>query len=64
MPLHAEHEIHGRRRSRNVGLGLVLLAFVALVYGLTVVKVQQGDMMEAFDHQPRVSVLPPEEPAE
>ncbi|VDS07681.1 hypothetical protein PARHAE_00859 [Paracoccus haematequi] len=64
MPLHAEHEIHGRRRSRNVGLGLVLLAFVALVFGLTVVKVQQGDMMEAFDHQPRVSVLPPEEPAE
>ncbi|WEF26006.1 hypothetical protein [Paracoccus sp. S3-43] len=64
MPLHAEHEIHVRRRSRNVGLGLVLLAFVALVFGLTVVKVQQGDMMEAFDHQPRVSVLPPEEPAE
>ncbi|MGN7869846.1 hypothetical protein [Paracoccus sp. 22332] len=64
MPLHAEHEIHGRRRSRNVGLGLVLLAFVALVFGLTVVKVQQGDMMEAFDHQPRVSVLPAEEPAE
>lgn len=64
MPLHAEHEIHGRRRSRNVGLGLVLLAFVALVFGLTVVKVQQGDMMEAFDHQPRVSVLPADEPAE
>lgn len=64
MPLHAEHEIHGRRRSRNVGLGLVLLAFVALVFGLTVVKVHQGDMMEAFDHQPRVSVMPAEEPAE
>lgn len=64
MPLHAEHEIHGRRRSRNVGLGLVLLAFVALVFGLTVVKIQQGDMMEAFDHQPRVSVLPAGEPAE
>lgn len=64
MPLNAEHEIHGRRRSRNVGLGLVLVAFVALVFGLTVVKVQQGDLMEAYDHQPRVSVLPPEEPAE
>lgn len=58
MALNAEHEIHRRRRSRNVGLGLVLIAFVALVFGLTVVKVQQGDMMEAFDHQPRVSVLP------
>ena len=36
---------------------------LSLVFGLTVVKVQQGDMMEAFDHQPRVSVLPPD-PAE
>ncbi|WP_410218114.1 hypothetical protein [Paracoccus sp. (in: a-proteobacteria)] len=58
MALRTEHEIHGRRRSRNVGLGLVLLAFVALVFALTVVKVRQGDMMEAFDHQPRVSVTP------
>lgn len=63
MALNHEHELHRRRRSRNVGLGLVLLAFVALVFGLTVVKVQQGDMMEAFDHQPRTSLLPPETPA-
>ena len=60
MGLSNEHEIFRRRRSRNVGLALVLIAFVALVFGLTVVKVQQGDMMEGFDHQPRVSVLPPE----
>jgi ferric-dicitrate binding protein FerR (iron transport regulator) len=58
MPMQTEHELHRRRRSRNVGLGLVLLGFVALVFALTVVKVQQGDMMEGFDHQPRVSVLP------
>ncbi len=64
MRLHTEHELHRRRRSRNVGLGLVLVAFVALVFALTVVKVQQGDMMEGFDHQPRVSVLPPEPAAE
>ncbi|WP_306753371.1 hypothetical protein [Paracoccus actinidiae] len=62
MALNTEHEIHKRRRSRNVGLGLVLVAFVALVFGLTVVKVQQGDLMEAYDHQPRVSELPLEEP--
>ena len=60
MALNTEHELHKRRRSRNVGLGLVLVAFVALVIGLTVVKVQQGDLMEAYDHQPRVSVLPQE----
>lgn len=58
--LRVEHEIHQRRRGRNFGLGLVLLAFVALVFGLTIAKVQRGDRMEAYDHQPRVSVLPPD----
>ncbi|MBW7056897.1 hypothetical protein KY389_09340 [Paracoccus bogoriensis] len=64
MQLRVEHELHGRRRSRNVGLGIVLIAFVALVFALTVVKVRQGHMLEAFDHQPRLSLLPAEEPAE
>ncbi|WP_156845233.1 MULTISPECIES: hypothetical protein [Paracoccus] len=58
--MRTEHELHSRRRSRNVGLGLVLLAFVALVFALTVVKVRQGDLMEAFDHSPRVSLTPAE----
>ncbi|MFV0384469.1 hypothetical protein [Paracoccus sp. (in: a-proteobacteria)] len=64
MALHVEHEIHRRRRSRNVGLGLVLVCFVALVFGLSIVKVTQGDLMEAFDHQPRVSITPIEPVAE
>ena len=53
-----EHELHHRRRSRNLGLLAVLLAFVALVFGLSVVKITQGDMMEGYDHRPRASVLP------
>lgn len=61
MPMQTEHELHRRRRSRNVGLGLVLAAFVALVFALTVVKVRQGDLMEGFDHQPRTSILPQEQ---
>lgn len=45
MDLDVEHELHARRKSRNMGVLLVLLAFVALVFGLTVVKVTQlGDM--------------------
>ncbi|WP_265501329.1 hypothetical protein [Paracoccus beibuensis] len=60
MALHAEHDLHSRRRSRNTGLGIVLLAFVALVFALTVVKVRQGGLVEAFDHQPRVSLTPVE----
>ncbi|MCI2398914.1 hypothetical protein [Aliiroseovarius subalbicans] len=39
MDIRAEHEIHQRRLSRNVGLGLVLVGFVALVYFLTIAKV-------------------------
>jgi hypothetical protein len=44
------HEIYGRRRSRNVGLGLVLAAFVLLMFAVTVVKLQQGAEVRGFDH--------------
>ena len=43
MSLRREHEIHTRRFGRNLGLGLVLAAFVAIVFGLTVVKVTNED---------------------
>ena len=42
-----EHELHQRRKGRNLGLGLVLVAFVAIVFGLTVVKVS-GDISGAI----------------
>lgn len=58
MGLQAENELHGRRRGRNVGLLLVLLAFVALVFGLSIVKIGQGDLMQAYDHRPRTTLLP------
>ncbi len=38
-----EHDLHKRRRGRNMGLGLVLGVFVALVFDLTVVKVSNTD---------------------
>lgn len=37
--IQAEHPLHRRRLSRNVGLGIVLVLFVGLVYGLTIAKV-------------------------
>jgi len=42
MSLNKAHEIHQRRFGRNVGLALVLVAFIAIVFGLTVVKVTSG----------------------
>lgn len=35
-----EHELHRRRWSRNLGLGVVLALFVALIFGLTIAKTQ------------------------
>lgn len=57
MSFPPEHEIHRRRFSRNLGLGLVLAGFVCLVFALTVVKVTHGDMMHANDAK-AVSVKP------
>jgi hypothetical protein len=58
MPLTKDHDLHKRRLSMNVGVGLVLLALVALVFGITVVKIANGSLLEAADHQPRASALP------
>jgi hypothetical protein len=52
------HEIYGRRRSRNVGLGVSLAAFVLLVFGVTVVKLSSGQTMQGFDHTLRPALLP------
>lgn len=60
MAITRDHELHTRRFGRNLGLGLALGAFVVLVFGLTIAKVQRGDPMQAYDHQPRTSLLPPE----
>lgn len=43
MSFREEHELHKRRLGRNIGLALVLAGFIAIVFGLTVVKVTRGD---------------------
>ncbi|WP_328590525.1 hypothetical protein [Frigidibacter oleivorans] len=53
-----DHELHRRRFGRNLGLGLVLAAFVALIFALTVVKVSQGDSLQGYDHAPRPELVP------
>ena len=58
MALEPVHALHTRRFGRNVGVGLVLGLFVALIFGLTIAKVNTGDQMEAFDHTPRASIVP------
>ena len=61
MAIRVEHELHTRRWGRNLGLGLILGALVAIVFGLTVVKVLElGDpiKLEGYDHvvQPQAAL--------
>jgi len=42
MSFAREHELHQRRRGRNIGVALLLVSLIALVLGLTVVKVTGG----------------------
>jgi hypothetical protein len=56
MALKAEHEIHKRRLSRNIGVGGLLIGLVLVVFALTVVKVTNGFTLEGFDHAVRPSV--------
>jgi hypothetical protein len=44
MSFPQEHELHKRRFGRNMGLGLVLAAFVAIVFGMTMVKLTRGGL--------------------
>lgn len=47
MSIRAEHEIHGRRKGRNVGVGIMLAGFVVLIMALTFVKITQTDFARA-----------------
>jgi hypothetical protein len=63
MAMQVEHEIHERRKGRNFGVGIILLAFIGIIFGLTVVKVLQlGDarQFEKFDHVARPQIIPEE----
>ncbi len=57
MGLANEHEIHRRRFGRNLGVGLVLGAFVVLVFALTMAKLGEGEPSQGFDHAIRIDQL-------
>ncbi len=43
MALSKTHELHERRKGRNLGVALMLVSFIVLVMALTFVKVTRGD---------------------
>ncbi|MFT6024484.1 MAG: hypothetical protein ACI9PY_002611 [Ascidiaceihabitans sp.] len=42
MTMKKEHELHTRRKGRNIGVGLMLGGFVILIMALTYVKITSG----------------------
>ena len=50
-------EISKRRSSTNIILGLILATFVMLIFSVTVVKLSNGDKMQAYDHVLRPGML-------
>ncbi|MGL6209659.1 MAG: hypothetical protein ACRC14_07520 [Paracoccaceae bacterium] len=50
MAFRAPHEIYSRRFGRNVGVAVLLVAFVALVFGLTFVKVMRGEPVHSLEY--------------
>lgn len=58
MAFKVEHELHKRRFSRNAGVGLLLVGFICIIFGLTVVKVRQLGGFQAFDHVVRPEIIP------
>ena len=53
MTIRVEHELHKRRLSRNVGVGLTLIGFVVLMFALSVVKISTTGPIQGFDHTVR-----------
>jgi hypothetical protein len=60
MSFRPDHEIYKRRFGRNLGLGLALAGFVAVMFGLTVVKVKHAGPIEGYDHVVQPHLVPKE----
>lgn len=56
-----EHELHKRKSSSNIGLGLLLLGFVVMVFSVTIVKLSNGNNMQGFDHVLRPEMIASDE---
>ncbi|MEM1236681.1 MAG: hypothetical protein AAGI10_06910 [Pseudomonadota bacterium] len=54
-------DVHEKRFSRNMGVGLCLAAFIVLMFGLSAVKIRQAGATEGFDHVARPALIPAEE---
>jgi len=62
MAFGRDHDLHRRRFGRNLGVGLALVGFAAVMFGLTLAKVGGDGPVQGFDHVVRPELLPEETP--
>jgi len=59
MALRVTHELHARRRGRNVAVALMLAAFATLMLVLSLVKIRETGPVQGFDHVLRPELVAP-----
>jgi hypothetical protein len=59
--MYKDSDTHIQRRGRNFGVLGVLLAFIVIVFGITVAKIETGGFSEGFDHVSRPAMIPQED---
>ena len=52
-----ETQIHKSKTASNIGLGLILIAFVILIFSVTIVKLSRGNTIHGFDHVLRPELI-------
>lgn len=57
MAIRAEHELHKRRFTRNLGVGALLAGFVGLFFALSIVKISAVGPIQGYDHVVRPELL-------
>ena len=48
MAIHPEHELHSRRKGRNMAVGLILGGMVALTFAVSIVKLSQPQTEDIY----------------
>ena len=52
-----ETQVYKSKTASNVGLGLILIAFVILIFSVTIVKLSNGNTIQSFDHVLRPEMI-------
>jgi len=48
MAIQPEHELHARRKGRNMAIGLILGGMVAMIFAVSIVKLSQPQTEDIY----------------